>query len=83
MLYFNNITDFSNLSDFAIQSIELCLSFESKNSEIIDLVFSSSREAILALLEALEASTNKLSKSFSFELYINKKDISSTAYYFY
>ncbi|ATQ15559.1 hypothetical protein CNO14_06260 (plasmid) [Borrelia miyamotoi] len=31
-------------------------------------------------MEALESS---LSKSFSFELYINKKDISSTAYYFY
>ncbi|AOW96240.1 hypothetical protein AXH25_05010 (plasmid) [Borrelia miyamotoi] len=79
---FNNITDFSNLGDFAIHSIELCLSFESKDSEIIDLVFSSSRGDILAFLEALEASTNTLSKSFSFKLYINKKDISSTAYYF-
>ncbi|ANF34446.1 hypothetical protein A7978_04885 (plasmid) [Borrelia turicatae] len=79
----NNLKDFSEIEDYKLNSIDLCLSFENPEGKTIDIAFSGIRNDIMAFSKALNKDADKVPQSFSFRLFIDNKSEADTGYYFY
>ncbi|WP_434757091.1 hypothetical protein bpuCAU1_001287 (plasmid) [Borrelia puertoricensis] len=82
-LFQNDLKDFSEVEDYKLNSIDLCLSFESPGGKTIDIVFSGIRDDIMKFSKALKKDADKVPQSFSFRFFIDNKSEADTGYYFY
>ncbi|UPA11301.1 hypothetical protein bpSLO_001154 (plasmid) [Borrelia parkeri] len=79
----NNLKDFSEVEEYKLNSIDLCLSFENPEGKTIDIAFSGIRNDIMAFSKALNKDADKVPQSFSFIFFIDNKSESDKGYYFY